>query len=122
MNIVAPIALAASIIVSPSAQPPVDMPAGVRATLENRCIICHSDPSQDFGGLDLSHWAETPDGGIGFVHLDAFKKQRPSQHTFRVVLDRLTTTDADLHMPLGDTLKPDVLQELVDWISAQIHD
>lgn len=100
---------------------PHAIPENVRVTLENRCIICHSDTSKKFGQLDLRQWTETPDGRFGFIHLDSFKKQRPSHYTMGVLLDRIITTDEDAHMPVGETLKPEELAPLVEWLSKQLE-
>lgn len=98
---------------------PPSMPSVVFRVLDNYCIKCHADTSKDFGRLDMSKWVETPDGGMGFVHLDRNLKQRPSRHTFREVLDRIRSTDPDLHMPPKDDLKADDFAALEAWIHQQ---
>jgi hypothetical protein len=99
---------------------PNSIPERVRTVLDDRCIICHSEPWEDMGGLDLGHWTATPDGKFGFVHQDSFKKQRPSRETMGVLLDRITTSDKDEHMPLGGDLSPEELTPLVQWLSEQL--
>jgi hypothetical protein len=94
------------------------MPERVAWVIENRCATCHSDTSAKFGRLDLTKWVETPDGGYGFVHLDASKKQRPSRDTFETLLERVTSSDPDEFMPVGDVLKPEDLDALVEWLKA----
>lgn len=104
-----------------SADPlPVSIPAPVVTVLQNECILCHSEISNDFGRLDMSQWVDTPDGQQGFAHLGADGKQLPSRVTFREVLDRITTTDKDKHMPLGYTLKPEEDAPLRAWLEAKI--
>jgi hypothetical protein len=105
----------------PPPQLPKSIPHGVFDTLDNRCIICHSSTWDEFGRLDLSKWVDTPDGKQGFVHLDAQGKQRPSEYTFRQILDRITTTDPDAHMPLGGDLGKGDLDEFAQWLSSQLQ-
>jgi hypothetical protein len=101
--------------------PRIPAPPAVRAVLENHCIICHSDTSADFGRLDLSQWVQTPDGKMGFVQLDANGAQRPSNRTFRVVLDRIMETDPEWRMPLGYILTPqEELAPFKQWLEERI--
>lgn len=99
---------------------PSSIPERVRLTLENRCTICHSDTSAEFGRLDLGHWAETPDGSFSFIHQDSFNKQRSAHHTMGVLLDRVLSSDPDAHMPPGETVESNELEPLVEWLKSQL--
>lgn len=100
---------------------PNSIPERVRTLLDNQCITCHSEPAKSVGYLDLGRWTMTPDGGFGFIHQDSFKKQRPSRETMGVLLERITTSDEELHMPLGDTLESEDMALLVDWLTEQLR-
>lgn len=98
----------------------IPAPALVRKILENDCIICHSDPSHDFGGLDMSAWVQTPDGGMGFVHLTPTDHQIPSRETFAEIIERIEDSTTRQHMPPGYTLRPgEEYQPLHAWIEEQ---
>lgn len=94
------------------------LPKSVARILDDHCVQCHdSSRSQEFGGLDLGHWIELPDGGWGFPHENAKRELRPLRYTLTKMRETLTDPNPDDRMPLGDTLKPAELKTLLDWIS-----
>jgi len=94
--------------------PTVDYTRDVRPILADNCFHCHGpDEAERQADLRLDAWEDAGDiRGAGAVVL-------PSKPEESELLARVTTEDADLHMPPADsgkTLSPEQIEILKKWI------
>ncbi len=88
-------------------------PCEVASVLEVHCVKCHNNVA-GVSGLDLSRWITLNNGTMGFPHKHNHK-QLSHEESFRLITERLTTTDAKKRMPPAD-MNPVARQNLYKWL------
>ncbi|HEX4925120.1 MAG TPA: hypothetical protein VFV50_13590 [Bdellovibrionales bacterium] len=100
--------------VNPQARPPCQ----VAFIFEKNCASCHG-PTAAKGGLRLTEWVATEGGARGFTHKKA-GQQLPARESFTRILNRLTTSDPDARMPMGQSMPDPERVILVKWLEEQL--
>ena len=82
----------------------------VRPVLANNCYACHTNSA--LGGLRLdSREAMLKGGGRGAAIV-------PGDPEKSLLITAIRQTDENLKMPQGGKLKPEEIDDLVDWVKA----
>ncbi|MBI3556740.1 MAG: hypothetical protein HY074_10795 [Deltaproteobacteria bacterium] len=94
-------------------------PCRVASILNHSCVTCHGSTDQ-YPGLDLSHWMVFSDGTSGFPHLDDEQKMVPAKKTFEQMLARITSGDPGFRMPYKRDMPSTERQELYLWLNSRL--
>ena len=99
---------------------PSGLPCAVAFSVNKSCANggCHKGAGAA-KHLDLSQWIQTADGGHTFVHKDQAGVQIAKSVTFQKILDRLSTTDDDVRMPLGQDMDNVERAALFQWATEE---
>ena len=93
-------------------------PCLVASVLEKNCTTCHGSASAS-AGLDLSTWKTLGESTMGFEHLQA-GIQVDRCETFSRIINRISTSDANLQMPLAMHMEPQDRETLYLWAQDQL--
>lgn len=100
---------------APGDDPKGKPPCQIAAIVERNCVSCHKGQSAA-AGLDLAAWKKNAAGEFTFPHSGKSKRTE----TFSVILERLTTIDAQRRMPLNKDIAPGDLEKLFKWVNQVI--
>ena len=90
------------------------VPCSVRFLIEKNCQTCH-DSTSAFGGLDLSSSFENAQGNVSFIHKDKNGNQLSSKESFNRLVDRISSKDPEIRMPLNSQLDDPDRVTLFKW-------
>jgi hypothetical protein len=93
-------------------------PCGIAFTLRENCAMCHAGGAAA-AGLDLTAWTKDADGRATFLHVSG-GSQRSAEYIYTSILDRISTTDPNLSMPLGRTMSAKDREAIYLWINEQL--
>ena len=93
-------------------------PCAVSFVLEKNCATCHRKAGAG-GGLDLTGWVPDKGGGFTFPHVKD-GNQLTRKATFTALVERLTTTDEALRMPLGRHISVKDREDLFRWADTTL--
>lgn len=94
------------------------VPCQVASLVEANCATCHSN-RWAAKGLDLTKWVDLGDQGSGFYHVKNHKQVKPKE-TFKLMIDRINSSDPSFRMPLGMHMSPNERAKLYRWLLKQL--
>ncbi len=103
---------------APGTDPATRPPCQVSFLLEKNCVSCHGE-SFAGGNLNLARWIKTSDG-MSFPHTDENGNQFTKRETLTRVLDRVSTSDPNLQMPLRRHMSSAERQALFLWLQEEL--
>lgn len=103
----------------PGVDPANRPPCAVAFLLQKNCASCHTGVGAA-GGLDLAGWTRDAKGIETFPHKTLEGTQRDANESFKRVLDRLTSTNPMLRMPLNMQMSAQDTAELYKWLNTKL--
>jgi hypothetical protein len=83
------------------------------------CVSCHSSVEGP-GRLDFSSWKDIGGGVFSWAHLDANGNQLSRNESQKRILERITTPDRTLRMPLLRALPAEDFATFRDWLNTNL--
>jgi mono/diheme cytochrome c family protein len=93
-------------------------PCAVAALMARNCTSCHG-PNAGAGGLNLENWVALNNGEQSFPHVRD-GRQLSKQETMAAIVERLSSTDPNLRMPLQQTIKDVERDVIFHWANQQM--
>ncbi len=103
----------------PNSQSGERPPCKVAAILQKNCASCHQGTGAS-GRLDLTRWVSTSGLEKSFPHLSPSGTPIPRAQSFQLILDRLTSLDPDLRMPLSQEIPVADRDALFLWFNSAL--
>jgi hypothetical protein len=96
-------------------------PCRVAYILQKNCAQCHSGANAGATRLDLTSWVPGPDGKHHtFPYFDTAMNQKSMEEALAALLDRLSSNDPAVRMPLATAMPSPERQELFLWAQEML--
>jgi hypothetical protein len=94
-------------------------PCKVAFVLQKNCATCHS-PASMKGRLDLTSWVKYGENQYTFPHFNRAGEQVSPQRTFQSILDRITSSDPEVRMPLDKYMSATDREAIFLWARERV--
>jgi hypothetical protein len=95
-------------------------PCAIAHVVGGQCSNCHSDVAGP-GHLDFTQWVDVGGGVFSWPHQDDAGQQLPPKESYRRMLERITSPDRAIRMPLLRAMPSEDFVTFREWLKSRVE-